>query len=154
MFLNFCFQKSPKLGSGFTTSPHLVLQPWLKAVLRIRIRILMFLGNPDPLVRGTDPDPSIIMQKSWKIVKKTFISTVQWLFSNCLSLKNDANAPKELSKKIRKDIIIFCWGLEGHSRKEQDMVRIWICLSEVWIRGSESVSKCHESGTLVKCFKY
>jgi hypothetical protein len=37
-----------------------------KAVLRIRIhRIHMFLGlpDPDPLVRGMDPDPSIIMQK-------------------------------------------------------------------------------------------
>jgi hypothetical protein len=42
-----------------------------QAVLRIRIRIHMFLGHPDPLVRGMDPDPdpaldpdpSIIMQK-------------------------------------------------------------------------------------------
>jgi hypothetical protein len=35
-------------------------------VFRIRIhRIHMFLGlpDPDPLVRGMDPDPSIIMQK-------------------------------------------------------------------------------------------
>ncbi len=45
-------------------------KPWTKkAVLRIRIH--MFLGHPDPLVRGMDPDPaldpdpapSIIMQK-------------------------------------------------------------------------------------------
>jgi hypothetical protein len=42
----------------------------LLAVLRIRIRIgihriHMFLGlpDPDPLVRGMGPDPSIIMQK-------------------------------------------------------------------------------------------
>jgi hypothetical protein len=37
-----------------------------QAVLRFRIhRINMFLGLPDPdaLVRGMDPDPSIIMQK-------------------------------------------------------------------------------------------
>jgi hypothetical protein len=38
----------------------------LKAVLRIRLRIRMFLGmlDPDPLVRRTDPalDPSIIKQ--------------------------------------------------------------------------------------------
>jgi hypothetical protein len=35
------------------------------AVLRIRIRICMFLGllDPDPLVRGMDPEPSIIKQK-------------------------------------------------------------------------------------------
>jgi hypothetical protein len=31
-------------------------------VIQIR-RIRMFLGLPDPLVRGTDPDPSIIKQK-------------------------------------------------------------------------------------------
>ncbi len=40
----------------------------LTAVFRIRIhRIHMFLGlkdpDPDPLVRGMDPDPSIIKQK-------------------------------------------------------------------------------------------
>jgi hypothetical protein len=45
-----------------------ILVAALKAVLRIRIhRIHMFLGlqdlDPDPLVRGMDPDPSIIMQK-------------------------------------------------------------------------------------------
>jgi hypothetical protein len=36
-----------------------------EAVLRIR-RIRMFLGHPDPLVRGMDPDPdpySVIKQK-------------------------------------------------------------------------------------------
>ena len=50
------------------------------AVLRIRIRIHrihMFLGlldpDPDPLVRGMDPDPSIIMQK---IVRKSLIPTI------------------------------------------------------------------------------
>jgi hypothetical protein len=38
----------------------------LTAVFRIRIhRIHVFLGllDPDPLVRGTDPDPSNIKQK-------------------------------------------------------------------------------------------
>jgi hypothetical protein len=36
----------------------LSLIDWLIAVLRIRIRrIRMFLGHPDPLVRGMDPDP-------------------------------------------------------------------------------------------------
>jgi hypothetical protein len=40
----------------------------LVTVFRIRIyRIHMFLGlldpDPDPLVRGMDPDPSIVMQK-------------------------------------------------------------------------------------------
>jgi hypothetical protein len=36
-----------------------------KAVLRSQIRIRRFFGflNQDPLVRGTDPNPSIIKQK-------------------------------------------------------------------------------------------
>jgi hypothetical protein len=36
----------------------------LKSVLRIRIRMFLCLldPDPDPLVRGTDPDPSIIKQ--------------------------------------------------------------------------------------------
>ncbi len=32
-------------------------------VLRIRIHMFLGLPDPDPLVRGMDPDPSIIMQK-------------------------------------------------------------------------------------------
>ncbi len=37
----------------------------IKGMLQIRIWIRMFRGLlvPDPLVRGTDPDPSIIKQK-------------------------------------------------------------------------------------------
>jgi hypothetical protein len=49
----------------------LLATTWLAAVFRIRIRIHVFFGlpDPDPLVRGMDPDPaldpdpSIIMQK-------------------------------------------------------------------------------------------
>ncbi len=33
------------------------------AALRIRIHMFSGLPDPDPLVRGMDPDPSIIMQK-------------------------------------------------------------------------------------------
>jgi hypothetical protein len=42
-----------------------VLWSELRIQCRIRIRIHMFFGlpDPDPLVRGMDPDPSIIMQK-------------------------------------------------------------------------------------------
>ncbi len=29
------------------------------------IRIRMFLGDPDPLVRGTDPDPSLFLLMRW-----------------------------------------------------------------------------------------
>jgi hypothetical protein len=47
---------------------------YLQTVFRIRIhRIHMFLGLPDPdqdpLVRGVDPDPSIILLSSSKIVR-------------------------------------------------------------------------------------
>jgi hypothetical protein len=35
----------------------------LKAVLLIRIHMFLSLPDPDPLVRGMDPDPSIFMHK-------------------------------------------------------------------------------------------
>jgi hypothetical protein len=54
----------------------------LRTVLRIRIRL--FLGLPNPLVRGTDPDPSIIKQT----VRKTLIPTVMSLLYDFLSLTN------------------------------------------------------------------
>jgi hypothetical protein len=50
----------------------------LKPVLRIRIhRIHVFSGllDPDPLVRGMDPDPSITKQNILNIVRKTLIPT-------------------------------------------------------------------------------
>ncbi len=52
-------------GQSFTRFLHSRV-PVLR--LRIRIRIRMFLGllDPDPLVRGMDPDPCIIMQNSKK----------------------------------------------------------------------------------------
>jgi hypothetical protein len=39
-------------------------RPTYESVFRIRVhRIHMFLGHPDPLVTGMDPDPSISKQK-------------------------------------------------------------------------------------------
>jgi hypothetical protein len=72
----------------------------LRPVFRSRIhRIHMFLGlpDPDPLVRGMDPDPdpSIIMQNSKKNLDSYYFVT---LF-DFLSLKNDVNVP---SKSIRQ----------------------------------------------------
>jgi hypothetical protein len=75
-----------------------------KAVLRIRIRIHMFLGlldpDPNPIVKGMDPDPSII---SKKIGRKTLISTVLGLFFDFLSLKNYVNVPSK--SNIQKNFI-------------------------------------------------
>ncbi len=67
-------------------------------VFRIQIhKIRKFLGLPDPLVKGVDPepDPSNIKQNS----KKTLIYTVLWLLYDVASLKNDVSVPlKEKSK--------------------------------------------------------
>jgi hypothetical protein len=53
--------------------------------------MLLGLLDPDPLVRGMDPDPSIIT----KIVRKTLISTVLLLLIYFLSLKSDVNIPSK-----------------------------------------------------------
>jgi hypothetical protein len=58
-----------QVGRGTRTDKSYLIFDWLAYVFRIRIwiRIHMFLGHkdPDPLVRGMDPDPdpSIIKQK-------------------------------------------------------------------------------------------
>jgi hypothetical protein len=61
----------------------------------------VFLGlldpDPDPLVRGMDPDPSISKQK----IRKTLIPTVLRLLLDFSSLKNDVNVPSK-SKKAEK----------------------------------------------------
>jgi hypothetical protein len=81
------------------------------AVLRIRIRrIHMFLGlldpDPDPLVKGTDPDPSIIKQKLYKnLYSYCFVTSFDFL-----RLKNDLQ--KVLSRKTFFKLV-FCWRLEG-----------------------------------------
>ncbi len=63
-------------------------------------RIRMFLGildpDPDPLVRGTDQDPSIIKQKK----RKTLIPIVLRLLFDFLSLKNDVNVYSEAKNLI------------------------------------------------------
>jgi hypothetical protein len=57
----------------------------------------MFLGlpDPDPLVRGMDPDPSIIMRNSNKNLDPFYFVT---LF-DFLSLKNDVNVPSKSNKQ-------------------------------------------------------
>jgi hypothetical protein len=64
----------------------------------------MFLGlpDPDPLVRAVDPapdpDPSIILLLSSKIVRKTIVLTVCDSFFGLLFLKNDVNVPSKSRK--------------------------------------------------------
>ncbi len=63
----------------------------------------MFLGlpDPDPLVRGMDPDPdpSIILLLSSKNSKKNLIPTVLRLLLDFLSLKNYLNVPSKSNKQ-------------------------------------------------------
>jgi hypothetical protein len=79
----------------------------------------MFLGLPDPLVRGMDhdpaldpdPDSSIIMQKYRKNNLDSYYFVTLFDF---LSLKNDVNVASKSNKqkKLCKKIC-FCWHLEG-----------------------------------------
>jgi hypothetical protein len=108
----------------------------------------MFLGlqdlDPDPLVRGMDPDPSIIKQK---IVRKILISTVLRLLFDFLSLKNDAKVPSKSNMQTNFFYISFCRYLEG-DEKSRIRIRIRIHYLEAWIPGSGSTLKCHGSATL------
>jgi hypothetical protein len=65
-----------------------------------------------------DPYPSISRQKK---LRKTLISTVLWFLNDLLSLKTDVNVPTENNWQKTKKKIIFCWHLECHWRKGQDL---------------------------------
>jgi len=52
-----------------------------KSVFRIWIRIHVFFGLPDPIVRGMDPDPSIIMQKWYEKPWILLFWDSFWLFN-------------------------------------------------------------------------
>jgi hypothetical protein len=76
------------------------------------IRIRMFLGfldpDSDPLVRGTDLDPSINKEKLI-LLFCDFFMTFYLIKIMYMYLQ------KEISRKRKKDI--FCWHLEGQGRK-------------------------------------
>jgi hypothetical protein len=61
----------------------------------------MFLGLPDPypLVRGVNPDPSIILLSSSKNSKKNLDSYCFVTSLDFLSLKNDVNVPSKSYKQ-------------------------------------------------------
>ncbi len=71
-------------------------------VFRIRIhQIHMFLGlpDPDPLVRGGDPDPSIILVSSSKNNKKNHDSYCFVTSFGLFSLKNYVNVFSKSNKQ-------------------------------------------------------
>ncbi len=82
-----------------------------------------------------------------KIVRKTLIPTVLWLLYDFLSWKNDVNVP---SKRNEQKTLEEKNGFVGILRVKDENSRIWIRIhwSEVRIRGSGSVPKCHGSTTL------
>jgi hypothetical protein len=49
---------------GHDNSNEIVVQAEVESLFRIRIHMFLGLPDPDPLVRGMDPDPSIIKQNS------------------------------------------------------------------------------------------
>ncbi len=114
----------------------------------LRIRICMFLGlldpDPDLLVRGMDPEPSITKQKnSKKNLDCYYFVTSLWLFS----LKNDLNVPSKSNKqKFFSQILVFVGFLKVNDKNRRIRIRIRIRIhwSEAW-----STPKCHGSATLL-----
>jgi hypothetical protein len=74
----------------------------------------MFLGlpdpDPDPLVRGMDPD----LLSSCKNSKKNLDSFYFVTLFDFLFLKNDVNVPSKSNKQKKLCLkLVFCWHLEG-----------------------------------------
>jgi hypothetical protein len=85
--------------------------------------ISMFLGIPDPLVRGMDLDLLRSFHHQSKIVRKTYISIVLRLLSDFVCLKNDVNISLKstvICKKKLKKYIIFCCCLEEEQDPDSD----------------------------------
>ncbi len=61
--------------------------------------------DPDPLVRGMDPEANIVI--------KPLISTVLRLLFDFLSLKNYVKVPAKSNMQENFFKIRFCWHLEG-----------------------------------------
>ncbi len=71
--------------------------------------------DPDPLVRGMDPDPAPDPPSN-KYSKKHFDSCCFVTSFDFLSLKNDVNVPylqKVISRKTYFKKLVFCLRLEG-----------------------------------------
>jgi hypothetical protein len=103
--------------------------------IRIR-RIRMFLGllDPDPKVRGTDPDSSIIKLNS----KKNLNPTVLWLLYDFLSLKNYVDvASKSNKQKILGKNFFFRCHLEGDCWKYQDPESHLDLRPDPFVRGTD-----------------
>ncbi len=81
-----------------------------------------------------------------KIVRKTLIPTILWLFLTFYLWK--MYLQKVISRKNKNKNLFFVGILRVYD--ENSRIRIRIHLSEAWIRGSGSGStpKCHGSGTL------
>jgi hypothetical protein len=63
LIFNFYIQCDGK-GIRKRVRIEVICRIWIRTVLKAVLAIRMFLGllDPDPLVRGTDPEPSIIKQ--------------------------------------------------------------------------------------------
>ncbi len=132
---------------------------WIRTRIRIH-RIHMFLGlpdtDPDPLVRGMDPDPdsSIIMQ-IWQ-VKPWFLlfcaSFWLFIFENDVNVASKSNRQKKIVLKIC--FLLASWRSMTKTAGSGSRIRIRIHWSEAWIHGSGSGStpKCHGSATMQKLY--
>jgi hypothetical protein len=77
-------------------------EPLIKAVFRIHV--FFGLPDPDPLVRGMDPDPALdpdpsIVISSCKNNKKNLESYYLVTLFDFLSLKNNLNVPSKSNKQ-------------------------------------------------------
>jgi hypothetical protein len=79
--------------------------PYSQPVWRIRIRMVLGLMDPDPLVGGTRYRSGTFYHQA-KIARKTLIPTALWLLYDFLSLKNDVNVASKSNKQNN-----FCYHL-------------------------------------------
>jgi hypothetical protein len=90
------------------------------------LRICLFLGLPDSLVRDTNHGSGSFYHQV-KIVKKTLIPTVLWLLYDFLSLKNYVKVPSIINKQKNldkmNDFLLASWRSMTKKQNPDQLVR-------------------------------
>jgi hypothetical protein len=92
-----------------------------------QIDMFLDLPDPDPIVRGMEPDPAPDPSITCKNSKKNLDYYFVTLF-NFLSLKNEVNVPSKSNKqkKLKIKKLFFCWHLKVSDENSRIRIRIQI----------------------------
>jgi hypothetical protein len=118
----------PTMADRYTTLTPIFHTSASETVLRIRIRMLLCLLDPDPLVQRHGSGSGSFYHQAKKI-RKTLIPTVLLILFDFLSLKNYVNVHSKSNKQKKKYFNLFFVGLLKVNDETENR-RIWIRIQD------------------------